>query len=59
MKVYILRARYVCLCAKMGNGEDKKQGQDRRDREEGKSRRKEEKKGECVSVTVMEENRSK
>ena len=43
----------------MGNGEDKKQGQDRRDRDEGKSRRKEEKKGECVSVTVMAKNRSK
>ena len=43
----------------MGNGEDKKQGQDRRDRDEGKSRGKEERKEEYVSVTVMEENRSK
>ena len=61
MNVYIISARYVCVyvCAKMGNGEDKKQGQDRRDRYEGKSRGKEERKGECMSVTVMEKNRSK
>ena len=43
----------------MGNGEDKKQGQDRGGRDEGKLRGKEERKGECVSVTVMEETRSK
>ena len=39
--------------------EDKKQGQGRRDRDEGKSRGKEERKEERASFTVMEETRSK
>ena len=43
----------------MGNGEDRKQGHDRSDRDEGKSRGKEERNRKCVSVTVMEKNRSK